>query len=288
MVDFRPIDPADLEALGEVFYEADDELNVRRGLPTTPRNPMPLLRLFDHIVKESPGRGWLAEQDGRVLGFGICAQRVDMTFLSFLFVRPDAQASGLGRALLERAMANSEYRAVSIGAIQPISAALYAQYGMVPRVPLFMFSGKPNTALRALPPRMKIGPVSIEDVAQLDQAVTGLTRPGDHAAWERWDRQRLGLYESGALVGYGYVQSVGRLGPVIVRESEHLLPFVGALMDHLPDVETWLLNVPGPAAETFETLLKAGLRLEGPPIIYCATELRIDHSRYLPATFALP
>ena len=36
------------------------------------------------------------------------------------------------------------------------------------------------------------------------------------------------------------------------------------------------------------TLLKAGMRLEGPPILYCATELRIDHSRYMPATFALP
>jgi GNAT superfamily N-acetyltransferase len=287
-VDFRPIDAADLEALGEVFYEADDELSVRRGLPKTPRNPMPLLRLFDHIVKGSPQRGWLAESAGRVLGFGIAAQRADMTFLSFLFVRPDAQSSGLGRALLERSMAHSEYRAVCIGAIQPIAAALYAQYGMVPRVPLFMFSGKPNTTLRALPGAMEIGPVSIGDVAQLDQEVTGLTRPDDHAAWEKWDRQRLGLYESGDLVGYGYVQSVGRLGPVIVREAEHLLPFVGALMDRLPDVDAWLLNVPGPAAETFETLLKAGLRLEGPPVVYCATELRIDHSRYLPSTFALP
>jgi GNAT superfamily N-acetyltransferase len=288
-MNFRPIDlPADLEVLGEVFYEADDELNMRRGLPKTPRNPMPLLRLFDHIVQGSPQRGWLAERDGRIEGFGIAAQRGEMTFLAFLFVRPDAQASGIGRALLERAMANSEYRAVCIGAIQPISAALYAQYGMVPRVPLFMFSGKPNTRLRALPKNLELGPVSLEAVADLDQDVTGLTRPGDHSAWEKWDRERVGLYRKGELVGYGYVQSVGRLGPVIVRESEHLLPFVGALMDHLPDVETWLLNVPGPAAETFQALLRAGLRLEGPPVVYCATELRIDHSRYVPSTFALP
>ena len=288
MVDFRPIETADMDALGEVFYEADDELNVRRGLPKTPRNPMPLLRLFDYIVQDSPGRGWLAERDGRALGFGICAQRDDMTFLSFLFVRPDDQASGLGRALLERAMANSDYRAVCIFSAQPIAAALYAQYGMVPRVPLFMFSGKPMDAPRALPAGLEIGPVSIEEVAGLDQEVTGLTRSADHAAWEKWDRQRHGLYRSGNLVGYGYVQSVGRLGPVVVHEPEHMLPFVGALMNLLPDVETWLLNVPGPAAETFQTLLKAGLRLEGPPVVYCATELRIDHSRYLPSTFALP
>ena len=153
---------------------------------------------------------------------------------------------------------------------------------------MFMFSGKPKVALRRLPKRMEIGPVGIEEVAQLDQEVTGVTRPDDHAAWERWDRQRLGLHQSGKLIGYGYVQSVGRLGPVIVRESEHLLPLIGALIARLPDVETWLLNVPGPAAETFETLLKVGLRLEGPPVVYCATELRIDHSRYVPSTFALP
>jgi GNAT superfamily N-acetyltransferase len=288
VVDIRPIETADLEALGEVFYEADDELNVRRGLPKTPRNPMPLLRLFDHIIAGSPQRGWLAERDGRALGFGIAAQREDMTFLSFLFVRPDAQDKGLGRALLERAMANSDYRAVCIGSMQPISAALYAQYGMVPRVPMYMFTGKPTTPLRGLPKGMQIRPVDSADVTELDRAVTGLTRPVDHAAWEKWDRQRLGLYRAGRLVGYGYVQSVGRLGPVIVREPEHLLPFVGALMDRLPQVETWLLNVPGPAAETFETLLKVGLRLEGPPVVYCATELRIDHSRYMPSSFALP
>jgi GNAT superfamily N-acetyltransferase len=289
VTDYRPIDPAhDLDALGEVFYEADDELNVRHAMPKTPRNPMPLLRLFDHIVRESPERAWLAERDGRVEGFGIAAQRADMTFLSFLFVRPDAQARGVGRALLERAMVNSEYRAVCIGSMQPISAALYAQYGMVPRVPMYMFSGKPATTLRALPAAHEIAPVNIEDLADLDQEVTGLARPNDHAAWEKWDRQRLGLYESGNLVGYGYVQSVGRLGPVVVNEAEHLLPFVGALMGRMPDVETWLLNVPGQAAETFETLLKAGLRLEGPPVVYCATELRIDHARYIPSTFALP
>ena len=287
-MDFRPIDQADLEACADVFYEADDELNARRGLPKTPRNRAPLMRLFGHIVSGSPQRGWLAERDGSVLGFGIAAQRADMTFLSFLFVRPDAQASGVGRALLERAMAGSEYRAVCIGAIQPISAALYAQYGMVPRVPMFTFSGRPKDALPALPKSTELGEATIDEVAQLDQEVIGLTRPEDHALWEEWQRQRVGLFQSGALVGYGYSHQVGRLGPVVVRKSAHLLPFVGALMARQPAVETWLVNVPGSAAETFVALLKAGLRLEGPPIVYCASDLRIDHSRYLPSTFALP
>ena len=50
----------------------------------------------------------------------------------------------------------------------------------------------------------------------------------------------------------------------------------------------WMVNVPGPAQDTFVGLLRAGLRLDGPPLIYCASAPSIDHSRYLPATFALP
>ena len=287
-MDNRPINVADLEACADVFYAADDELNARRGMPLSPRNRAALLRLFEHIVATSPQRAWLAERAGEVLGFGIAAQRGDMTFLSFLFVRPDAQARGIGRALLERAMAGGDYRAVCIGSMQPISAALYAAYGMVPRVPLYMFSGRPAAPLPDLPPGSEMRTISAAAVADLDRAVTGLTRPEDHTAWEAWQRQRFGLFRDDALVGYGYVQPTGRLGPVVVGEPALLLPFLGALMAQLPEVETWLVNVPGVAAEAFVALLKTGMRLEGPPVVYCATKLRIDHSRYLPATFALP
>jgi len=30
------------------------------------------------------------------------------------------------------------------------------------------------------------------------------------------------------------------------------------------------------------------MRFDGPPVLFCATRDGIDHSRYLPATFALP
>ena len=59
-------------------------------------------------------------------------------------------------------------------------------------------------------------------------------------------------------------------------------------MAHIDPPEDWMVHVPGPAAETFVALLKNGMRLDGPPILFCATHDGIDHSRYLPATFALP
>jgi GNAT superfamily N-acetyltransferase len=285
---FRQALPVDLETCAQVLYEADDVLSDSRGLPVPPRNHGALVRLFEHMREDFPDRWHVAEEHGRIVGFGGSAQYQEMTYLGFLFVRPDTQAAGIGRRLLELSMHDSTYRAVAIASYQPISAALYAWYGMTPRVPIYMLSGKPRTELPALPSGLKLRPVDAAAVAPLDLEVCGLTRESDHQWWERFGRSRFGLFDGRQLVGYGYVQEVGRLGPIVVRDEKHLLPFAGELLHQMPDVEVWLVNVPGPAKELFVALLHAGMRIEGPPGIYCATELRIDHSRYVPASYALP
>ena len=286
---YRPLVPADLDACADdVFYPAEDELHGRFNLPITPRNKLPLTALFEHIRSASPDRAWVAEMAGQVVGFGIAAQRGEMTFLGFLFVRPEVQARRIGRELLERTMANSDYRAVCIFSIQPVSTAMYARLGMLPRIPIYMLAGRPTGELACLPAGFDVRPIGADLVDELDREVTGLSRPDDHAAWQSWGRRRFGLFDARTLVGYGYAQPAGRLGPVIVRDAELLLPFVGRLMREVPVAGDWLISVPGPAAALFSGLLEAGMRIDGPPAIYCASELRIDHSRYIPGSFALP
>jgi GNAT superfamily N-acetyltransferase len=287
-MDFRPIEPRDLEECADVLYAADDELTVARGLPLQPHNRQPLLKLFSHVLETSPDRSWLARQNGRVLGFSQAVRYEDLTFLSFMFVLPKAQSRGLGRELLERAMSGSTRRAVCIWSAQPISAALYARYGMAPLVPMYVFTGLPSKPLPPLPAGLELRALDASGAAELDREITGFTRTADHEWWSSMDRQRHGLYEGDGLVGYGYVQAGGRLGPAVVRRQEHLLPLLGALMTKAPPVDAWMVNVPGPAAQTFIGLLHAGLRLDGLPIVYCATDGDIDHSRYLPASFAIP
>lgn len=287
-MDFRPITQADLATCADVFWVADDDLMMSLGLPTNPHNEARVLALFDHIVANDARRCWLAEDRGRSLGFAMSVQRGEMTFLSMLFVLPDSQGRGLGRELLERSMAGSTKRGVCIFSAQPISAALYARYGMVPRVPMYTLMGRPKTALPSLDRGLRIGPVAVAAVESVDVEVEGFARAIDHAAWERWDRTRYGLFDGDEVLGYAYAQVSGRLGPVVVRRPELALPLIGRLMQEVEPIEDWMINVPGPAAEPFEALLKAGMRLDGPPIIYCATDESIDHSRYLPSTFALP
>lgn len=287
-VTYRQATAADLETCAAVLYSADDVLSASRGLPVSPRNREALVRLYAHMQLHFPDRWFVAEQDTEIVGFSGSAEYQDMVYLGFLFVLPDTQASGIGRRLLELSMHDSSYRAVCIASYQPISAALYAWYGMVPRIPIYMLTGLPRTELPQLPAGLTVRSLPVAAAEPLDLEVCGLTRPWDHEWWEALGRMRYGLFESSELMGYGYMQPVGRLGPFVVRRSEHLLPFVGRLLAEAPDVEAWMINVPGAASETFAALLHAGMRLEGPPAIYCATELRIDHSRYLPASYALP
>ncbi|HEY7025944.1 MAG TPA: GNAT family N-acetyltransferase [Candidatus Limnocylindrales bacterium] len=285
---FRPATPADLETCADVLYTADDALSASRGLPVSPRNREALVRLYRHMQRLAPDRWWVAEEDDRIIGFGGSIAYQEMVYLGFLFVLPDRQSGGVGRRLLELSMHDSTYRAVAIASYQPISAALYSWYGMTPREPIYMLTGKPRTELPALPGSLTYRPIKAAETQPLDMEVCGLTRVADHEWWEEFGRKRFGLFAGRDLVGYGYIQEVGRLGPFVVRREEHLLPFCGRLLAEMPDVDTWLVNVPGSANETFVALLHAGMRLEGPPAIYCANEVRIDHSRYLPASYALP
>jgi GNAT superfamily N-acetyltransferase len=287
-VELRPITPADLEACIEIFYVADEALTTGLGLSVQPRNPAAMMGIFEHVSTTTPHRAWLAERDGEILGFGMGADREDLAFLSFLFVRPNVQLGGIGRALYERCIPRDGYRATCIWSVQPISAALYARDGLVPRVPFYTFIGRPRSALPGLAAGMALAPIDERQLDLLDREVLGFTRAVDHTAWQRWERMPFALLEGADLAGYGYVQRAGRLGPVVVRRQEHLLPLIGALMEQIEVVEDWMVHVPGVAADAFAGLLAAGMRLDGPPVIFCATQPGIDHTRYLPATFALP
>ncbi len=287
-MDIRPVEAHDIPACVEVFYEADEELTLRHNLPPAPRNEERMVRVFGDISATTPHRSWLAEDAGQVVGFGMAIERGDLTFLSFLFVRPGAQATGVGRTLFERCVPLTGFRGTCIWSVQPVSAGLYASYGLVPRTPIYSLVGRPKHDLPALPRGLDVGTIDEATMDRLDREILGISRPQDLSNWLAWGRRPLALMAGAEVVGYGCVDPVGRIGPVVVRKQQHLLPFLGTLMAQLDPPDAWLVQVPGHAAETFTALLQAGMRFDGPPVIYCATEDRLDHSRYLPAGFALP
>ncbi len=302
----------------DVFWASQDELYIRKGQPLLPRSePSPMRDLFTQYVSEDPDRCWgswgLPSEAGarpRLEGFGLAMQRGLSWFLGFLFVHPDAQGRGVGRRLLRACLfadpsgvsdAAPTLRSTCVDSIQPVSAGLYAQYGMAPRLPIFTMLGPTDGAqLGALSGNLTALPMAdlvasdgheqlVRIVEELDLAILGYAHPQEHRHWRQRGREGI-LYREAAFgraVGYGYAASSGRLGPVAVLDPGLLPALVGDLLARHRPAGSWQILVPGVADTVLAPLLSAGFRFEGTPALYLSSGPAIDFARYLPGSFGL-
>jgi GNAT superfamily N-acetyltransferase len=239
-------------------------------------------------------------------------RRDRLWYLSMLFVLPDAQARGLGRRLLAAvwgddaqgadgagAPLRDAFRATATDSIQPISNALYASLGIVPRMPLFRFVGRADrpAALPPLPPGVDVAAFDeigadgdgigssalAAELGALDREVLGFERGVDHAFLVREGRRGF-LYcdRSGAALGYGYTSEAGRVGPVVVDDRDLLGPVVGHLVTAIQPRGAFGIWVPGAAEGAVVPLLHAGFRIDGFPTILCWERPFADWSRAIP------
>lgn len=324
---YRPALVEDLPACTRVWRAALahylGRLNSDDGLPF---DLEPLRRLLAHLLATDPERFWVAAHpapaagddraapgDGgaggdRVVGFGSANVRGGTWFLAMLFVDPAEQAHGIGRELLARTMTDTDGLALGTAtdSAQPISNALYARLGIVPRMPCLHLVGRPDHAdgLPGLPAGTAAIPFEqvagdggadapghhdlAEAVGSIDRAVLAYERPADHA-WMRRDGRRGWLYRDagGSPVGYGYLAPVGRIGPVAAVAPGLLAPMVAHLLGAHEPAGASSLWVPGDAGEVVSMLLRTGFRLEPFPALFCWSAPIADFGRYLPITLAL-
>ncbi len=325
---FRPAGPEDIAACADIWQESTTDYLRRLNQPVFPGDLEPLRRLLGHILATDPERFWVATlpanrgpADGRpsedVVGFGAATIRGDAWFLSMLFVLPPNQGAGIGRELLTRTFpadmtagsaegaAGIRVLATATDSAQPISNALYSGYGIVPRLPVFHFVGRPAhpDALPALPGGVDAVPFEaiaagtadgtghralVEAVGAIDRQLIGYAHPEDHAFLRR--DGRLGyLYRDpdGAPLGYGYTSPVGRIGPVAALDEALLAPFVGHLLAAVEPRGASSLWIPGAADRTFRALLEAGIQIEGFPALLCWNRPFASFERYLPISLAI-
>jgi ribosomal protein S18 acetylase RimI-like enzyme len=305
----RPAAQDDLPTCAAIWRESLNDYLGRRNVPEIPDDVSRVIVLYEHLLATDPGRFLVAERApgepgaGEVVAFGAAIVREPLWYLSMLFVRPTAQGRGLGRRLTDALLPAPESglaRAVGADSMQPISNALYASLGMVPRMPIWHLVGDPPGSGRfpPLPPGIRAEPFDalaagppdgaghrelVAAVGELDRAIAGFEHPQDlrHVRIEG----RTGfLYrdESGAAVGYGYAGRSGRMGPVAVREAELLPAVVGHLVDEVPPAGAHAIWMPGAAGPAFTALLQAGFRLDGFPVLLCWDRPFADFSRYVP------
>lgn len=309
-VRYRVVAPDELEACAHVWRKAIDAYIVPLNQPALPEDVGSLVRLYRHLQATDPDRFVVATLDGdgaaseRIVGFGSAVVREQLWYLSMLFVLPEAQRAGIGRALLERIGPRDgdgvTFRGTATDSAQPISNALYASLGIVPRVPLLNFVGTPSRAdafgelpsgvrpvafdeLAAGPPDGDGHRRLVEAIDDMDRELLGAAHPVDHR-WMRTEGRRGWLYigPDGVPVGYGYGSDVGRVGPVAVRDEALLGPVLGHLLRSISPRGAYALWLPGSADRAIVAALASGLRLESFPLLLCWDRPFADWSRYLP------
>jgi hypothetical protein len=219
-----------------------------------------------------------------------------------LFVLPELQGAGVGRRLVERVLPTDDgiARATATDSVQPISNALYATFGIAPRMPLLNLSGLPERPEAFGPLPSGVVPVPFDTIAAgppdgpghralvtaidaLDREVMGASHPMDHR-FLRAESRRGWLYNGpdGGPLGYGYAGEAGRLGPVAVRDEALLAPILGHLTSAVVPRGAFATWVGGAADRALVPLLAAGFRLDRFPVLLCWDRPFADFSRYLP------
>ncbi len=325
----------DLLACAQIWSDSIADYVGRLNQPWFGGDLEPLRRLLAHFVRTDRERFWVATDPraaDAVVGFGSATLRGKVWFLGMLFVLPAYQAAGVGRRILEQILpADARRRAGGAGSagsaeghaagpgagggrepdgqgdgtilgtatdsVQPISNALYSQYGMVPRLPVFNFVGYPMRpeALGALPAGVRVAETTattrtddLAAMAQIDTGTLGYDHRQDHEFLVAEGRRTfVARSERGEALGYGTIAPSGRFGPVAAIDERLLAPLVGHLFTSVRAPGAYASWIPGAASDLFIGLLGAGLRFESFPTLLLWDRPFADFSRYVPINLAL-
>ena len=301
-ITFRAATERDLPECNRIWRAGIDAYLRPMGFPALPDDNPSVRRLHAHTLATDPTRFMVAERRGRpgrgrVVAFGSAVERDALWFLSMLFVDPAEQARGIGRTLLRRILPeplDGRVLATCTDSAQPVSNGLYASLGIVPRMPLFHLVGRPRpeSVWPRLPAGVGAGEIrdpdawrSDPEVQALDRQLIGFAHPQDHR-FVLDEPRRAFAYRTrdGRLVAYGYAGEVGRVGPVAVTEPALLAPVLAHLLAAVEPRGASSVWLPGDAGEAIGAAIRAGLRIDGFPILAGWSRPFADFTRYVPTS----
>jgi hypothetical protein len=236
-------------------------------------------------LASDPDGYFCAVEEGQIRGMVSALVRGPVWYLSMFFVLPGAQGRGMGRALLERALAYGEARAAEIrctwATLDPRAQARYVMAGMAPRWPIYRLDGDAAAVARltvraGLDPREREVWCEPAAAEKLTAEVFGHGRADDLAHCRTDGGAALAIERGGEFAAFAYRRGE-RIGPAAGRDEKALIKAVAAAAAAgAIGGKSVTARVPGACASLLAALVSSGFRL-GDPTLFMASRLLGAH-----------
>jgi GNAT superfamily N-acetyltransferase len=243
--------------------------------------------VYEHLAA-CAARAWVAEdRDGRVIGVARSTEHDGIVELTEFFVRPDVQARGVGRELLNRAfpLGWGRHRTI-LATYDPRALALYFQFGVRSIATGIALVGPPNpepVVTHLATERVGDDAATIRAMLAVERDVIGHARDADMAFFVR-DRPAIVCRRGRDVVGYGFASGPGGIGPIAALDAADLPAVVNAVerlaFDLDPGKEI-LLQTAVANSRLVNHLLARGYRIDPFWFHILADEPFLDLDRYL-------
>lgn len=276
MITYRPARSGDLSAVSEIYRTALTDVYLRHGFPDETLLPQGANLFYAFILREEPEGFFVAEDAGRVIGATYSWVRGHLWFLSHLFILPEYQGRGVGKALLKKTLRHSAQKGITTRcvitmAFNTSSISLYMRNGMFPvqNILLFGVSGfhiSPgcedySLAYAYADPASGDG----DGLHAIDEEVLGFRRPAHHRYFTEDRRVPCLLFRnrSSDPIAYAYLWPDGRIGPVAAtREAPFDVILSTAIREAQGRSPHLSMMIPGTNTGAVGTALKLGFTVK--------------------------
>lgn len=285
----RPATVADLPACHSVWLSTEGDVPASA-------DPTSVVPPHEHELRT--GELIVAESNGTVVGFGATLTRSGVAYLADLFVRPEHQASGVGRALLHELLDDLEGPRFTLASTDPRAQRLYTTFEMLAiedfsylcaRQSEVAFDDLDSAGIELL----EVG-VS-DDVLRIDREVTRRDRRSDlvHAERHLGARTFVGR-RGGQTIGYAsfahpiwwnpWHSDAVRIGPIAVLDPADSAALLSITVLATRDLNTdWLCPFAPTSNPGHDQLVAAGFRIADTDRLMASDPALLDLQRYLPA-----
>ena len=285
----RKVSPDELEEVWRVHVASSNDGAVRRGGQAARPADSPVASDARAGLASDPDGYFCAVEEGQIRGMVSALVRGRMWYLSMFFVLPGDQGRGVGRALLERALAYGESRGTEIrftlATIDPRAQARYVMAGMAPRWPIYGLTGDAAAVTRlaaraGLDPRRRELSCDSATAEKLTAEVFEHDRAIDLAHCQRDGGTAVAVERGGEIAAFAYRRGQ-KIGPAAARDETALLQAVAAAATSGEGNVT--IRVPGACAPLLEALVSCGFQIGGTPTLFMASRLFGRLELYVPS-----